>query len=286
MSAARELPAFLVAPAPEFGIPVCRLGLASYGTTAITPDDVLHALGRGVNFLNWQGLAEGPSDGDAFTRAVASLGAGRQSVVVCVQFGARRAAEAAEELRAALAVLKTDYIDVLTPYYVESAEEWEEINAAGGAMEYLRDEKRDGVVRRIGVTSHQRKLAARMAESGLLDVVMVRYNAAHRGAEREVFPVTGRLRMPVISFTALRWGALLKPTPDDPPGYSVPRASEWYRFVLQGPAVSVALHAPQTRGELEEGLRVLEAEGPLGEAEYAALAAHGERVRRHAGAFK
>src|SRR5262249_14972482 len=157
--------------------------------------------------------------------------------------------EAAEELRSALTVLKADYIDVLTLYYVETAEEWEEIIAPGGAMGYLRDAKRDGVVRRIGVTSHQRKLAARMAESGLLDVVMVRYNAAHRGAEKEVFPVTARLGMSVISFTALRWGALLKPTPDDPSGYSVPRAPEWYRFVLQNPAVSVALHAPQTRAE-------------------------------------
>src|SRR3954469_2374612 len=79
---------FLVTPAGAFGRPVCRLGLASYGRTAITPDDVLSAVGRGVNFLNWQGLAEAPSAGDAFTRAVAGLGADRPSVVVCAQFGA------------------------------------------------------------------------------------------------------------------------------------------------------------------------------------------------------
>ena len=37
------------------------------------------------------------------------------------------------------------------------------------------------------MTSHTRKLAAEMASSGLLDVIMVRYNAAHRGAEEEIF---------------------------------------------------------------------------------------------------
>jgi aryl-alcohol dehydrogenase-like predicted oxidoreductase len=115
---------------------------------------------------------------------------------------------------------------------------------------------------------------------------MVRYNAAHRGAERDVFPVTRPLGMPVIAYTALRWGALLRPTPDDPPGFSVPRAPEWYRFVLQHPAVSVTLAAPQTRAELHEDLRVLDAERPLGEEEYAVLAGHGERVRRHAGGFQ
>src|SRR3954454_2410159 len=77
-----------------FGPPVCRLGLASYGRTAITPDDVLSAVDRGVNFLNWQGLAEGAADGDAFPVAISSLGGRRESIVVCAQFGARDRAEA------------------------------------------------------------------------------------------------------------------------------------------------------------------------------------------------
>jgi predicted aldo/keto reductase-like oxidoreductase len=277
---------FLVAPATAFGLPVCRLGLASYGPTALTPDDIHGALGRGVNFLNWAGLDEWTPDGDPFIPAVASLGAARSSVVICVQFGARTATDAAEQLRSVLATLRTDYVDVLTLYYVERAEEWEEITAPDGALPYLRAAQRSGTVRRIGVTSHQRTLAAQMAQSGLLDCVMIRYNAAHRGAEREVFPVTQPSGLPVIVYTALRWGALLRPTPDDPPGFSVPRAPEWYRFVLQHPAVGVTLTAPKTRMELEEDLQVLDALGPLGEGEYAELAAHGARVKRHAGGFQ
>jgi predicted aldo/keto reductase-like oxidoreductase len=80
-------------------------------------------------------------------------------------------------------------------------------------------------------------------------------------------------------------GGLLHPTPDDPAGFSAPRPPAWYRFVLQQPAVAVALSAPQTRAELGENLSVLQADGPLTDDESAALAAHGERVRRHAGAF-
>src|SRR4051795_6430019 len=215
---------------PAFGPPVCRLGLASYGRTAITPEDVLSAVDRGVNFLNWQGLAEGPIEGDAFPAAVSALGPRRESVVVCAQFGARDGGDAATELRSALAVLGTDYIDVLTLYYVERADEWEGLTAPGGALRYLQDAKSDGAVRRIGITSHQRPLAARMAESGLIDAVMIRYNAAHRGAERDVLPVTRRLGLPVIAYTALRWGALLRPTPDDPAGFTDPRPPDWYRF--------------------------------------------------------
>ena len=140
-------------------------------------------------------------------------------------------------------------------------------------------------MRRLGVTSHQRPLAAEMARGGLLDLLMIRYNAAHRGAEQEVFPVTDALGMPVIAYTALRWGGLLQPTPDDPHGFVVPLASAWYRFALQAPAVTVALAAPHDRAELVEALRVLDAAGPMDPEEYERLAEHGRRVRRHAGNF-
>ena len=280
-----EVARFLIAPADVFGFPVCRLGLAARGNSSLQLDDVMHAIDRGMNFLNWPGLAEGPTPGDAMTAAVASLGSRRQSIVVCAQFGARTAAEAASELRDALGILGADYIDVLTLYYVERPEEWEEITAPGGVLEYLRDAQRDGVVRRIGITSHQRKLAASMAASRQLDLLMLRYNAAHRGAETDVFPITSALGLPVISYTALRWGALLRPTPGDPPDFTVPRASAWYRFALQHPAVTVTLAAPASRSELDELLQVLAATGPLSEAEYAQLAAHGDRVRRNAGSF-
>jgi aryl-alcohol dehydrogenase-like predicted oxidoreductase len=277
---------FLTRPAAAFGKPVCRLGLASHGRTEVTPDDVLYALERGVNFLNWSGEADAPGGADAFSDAVAALGPRRESVVVCVQFGARTAADAAVELRAVLAALRTDYVDILTLYYVERPEEWEQLSGPGGPLGFCHAARRDGAVRRVGVTSHQRKLAAQMARSGLLDAVMVRYNAAHRGGEREVFPAADAAGVPVIAYTALRWGALLQPTADDPPGFAVPRAPDWYRFVLQSPSVAVTLAAPHTRAELEEDLEVLRADGPLPPEEYRRLAEHGERVRRHAGSFR
>jgi len=116
-----------------------------------------------------------------------------------------------------------------------------------------------------------------MARGGLLDLLMIRYNAAHRGAETEVFPTTDALGLPVIAYTALRWGALLRPTPDDPPGFVVPRAPAWYRFTLQAPSVTVALMSPESRAELKEDLTVLDA-GPLSPEEYDVLADHGRTV--------
>jgi predicted aldo/keto reductase-like oxidoreductase len=258
---------------------VCRLGLASRLTGQLRETDILVALDAGVNFLNWPGTS------DFLSRTIAGLGPRRREVLVCVQLEARTANDARRELDGLLQELHSDYVDVVTFYYVEAADEWEQIAGPGGALDFCRRAQQQGKVRLLGLTSHQRALAAAVAQTGLIDMLMIRYNAAHRGAETDIFPLTDRLRLPVVTYTSLRWGELLLPTPADPPSFHVPTAPAWYRFVLQNPAVTVALMAPQTRAELDENLAILSDPRPLSAFEYQTLAEHGQRVRRCAGPF-
>ena len=145
--------------------------------------------------------------------------------------------------------------------------------------------KEKGTVRAIGITSHQREFAARLAKSRLLDCLMIRYNAAHRGAEEEIFPTTKSLEIPVISYTGLRWGTLLENSPSDPPGFMPPRAIDCYRFTLCNPAVTVSLMAPNGRTELEENLDLLNDWRGMNTGEYEKLKEHGDRIHQHAPAF-
>lgn len=258
---------------------VCRLGLAAHMNGSLTERDVLLALDQGINFLNWPGTP------DYLSRAIAALGPRRRDMIVCVQFEARSASAAERELDTMLRELHSDHVDVITFYYVEAQQEWDEIAAPGGALEYCRRARDAGKIRMLGLTSHQRALAAAIAGTGLIDMLMIRYNAAHRGAETDIFPVTEALRMPVVTYTSTRWGALTRPTPDDPPDFVVPGARDWYRFVLQNPCVTVALMAPLTRVELEEDLQALSEPISIEPKVYQALTQHGQRVRRHAGQF-
>jgi len=262
------------------GLPeVCRLGLATRGNTQLKIEDVEHAIERGVIYLNWCG------DPDGMSLAVARLGKARSQLVIAAQFEARSARDAEREFAALLGELNTSYIDVLTLYYVESQNEWDEITAPDGAWEYLAEQKRQGRLKLIGLTSHQRPLAARWAQTGQLDLLMIRYNAAHRGAERDVFPVAQKMRIPVVTFTGLRWKALLAGTPEDPQGFSPPSAVECYRFCLANPAVTVALAAPGNRSELDQDLVLLDDWRTQESVVRENLLAHGERVRRTAGEF-
>ena len=288
---------------------VCRLGLATRGNTHLRREDVEYAIGRGVNYLNWCGKSDGMS------RAIAGLGTRRRDVVVAVQFQARNAEEAEREFDRLLDELKTDYLDVVTLYYVEAEHEWRAITGSNGAWSLLAKRKEAGTLKMIGLTSHQRELATSWARQVVppgerssspsatpevggsvkeelvaathrhLDMLMIRYNAAHRGAEREVFPVTRELRLPVVTFTGLRWKALLQATPDDPRGFSPPSAADCYRFCLSNPDVSVALSAPGNRAQLDENLALLEDWRSLDTVSLETIRNHGDRVRRHAGEF-
>lgn len=261
--------------------PAFRLGLATRGNTHPTADDALLALDRGINYWNWCGRDDGMSE------AVRQLGSRRSSVIVATQIGVDDWSGDAmrRELDRVLATLQTHWVDVVTLYYVESQGEWEQIVSPSGALEALRDARRDGLIRAVGLTTHQRHLAARWARTQLLDLLMVRYNAAHRGAETEIFPITDQLGLPVVCFTCLRWGALLRSTARDPTGFRPPPARDWYRFVLSCPSVSVAVMAPNDHDELVRNLTLLDDWRELSEARRSELAAHGDRVRMDAGPF-
>ena len=261
--------------------PALRLGLATRGNTRPNAEDVLLALEHGINYWNWCGHEDGMSE------AIRQLGDQRSQVIIATQISVASWTRDAmlREAEATINQLGCGWLDVVTLYYVESEHEWTQITAPSGAIRALEDAKRDGLLRMIGLTTHQRQLAVDWVQTGLLDLIMIRYNAAHRGAESEVFPITDKLGLPVVCFTGLRWGQLLKPTPDDPPSFEVPAAPQWYRFVISNPAVAVALMAPHGRDELQQNLSLLQDWRALSPDEWQDMAAHGDRVRHHAGPF-
>ncbi len=259
--------------------PVCRLGLATRGNTHLKKDDVLFALERGLNYWNWCGREDGMAE------AIRELGSQRKQVLIAAQLWARDDRGLTAELEQVFDRLGIDYLDVATLYYVERTEEWREITSPRGVLQGLREAQDRGRIGMIGLTTHQRRLAVQVLKEGQLDLLMVRYNAAHRGAEDEIFPEAKVSNTPLVAFTALRWCDLLKRTPEDPADFIPPAVQDWYRFVLAHPAVSVALSAPDNRRELVQILRIPADWRPPTSTELQTMRAHGDRVHRHSRAF-
>lgn len=154
-----------------------------------------------------------------------------------------------------LKALNTDYIDVFQIFWLGITSAWSD--GVRDELVKLRDE---GKVRKLGVSIHDRERAGKLAEDSPLDLFMIRYNAAHPGAERDIFPHLDRRHPAVVAYTATRWRKLLK----RPGGWDgpVPTAGDCYRFCLSSPHVDVTLCGPKSLAQLDENLAGL-AKGPL-----------------------
>jgi aryl-alcohol dehydrogenase-like predicted oxidoreductase len=236
-------------PAAYKGKRIFRLGLASnYGIDA---DGVRAGMDRGVNLFLWTFRSGGMKS------PLKEALQGRRDQVAVVGFasvgwfgwGVRRGAESL------LKELGTDYLDVLQLGWVGVGSRW-----AAGTEEELVKLRESGKVRAIGVSIHDRPRAGTLAAEGTLDQLMIRYNAAHPGAEREIFPHRRKDEPTILAYTATAWRKLLK----KPKGWDgqMMTGGDCYRFQLSSPHVDLALTGPSNRAQLEENLAALD-KGPL-----------------------
>lgn len=228
---------------------VFRLGLAT--NFGIEEAAIRQALERGMNYLYYtpRGRLLAPAR-DALRRARDRYLLATGPLLGYFGGSIRRAAERA------LKRLGTDYLDVFQL-------QWLGVGSAltDGTLRELRHLKELGKVRALGVSIHDRERAGRLAADSPLDLFMIRYNMAHPGAERDIFPHLAARKPAVVAYTATRWRKLLK----RPTGWTgpVPTAADCYRWCLSSPSVDIVLTGPASGVQLDENLAGL-ARGPVG----------------------
>ena len=251
-------------PLGRTGLEVCRLGLAgSFGIDADSVERAFHELGVNYFFLTprMKSAVEG------VRRLIA--GGHRDDIVIATGASIPTGFTVEREWRRAARAVGVDRIDVWHLFWVQAR--WYVTGKTWPAMRRL---KEDGRVGHLAISCHDRRMVRALADELELDAMMVRYNAAHRGAEDEIFATLGDDRPGVITYTATRWRRLLKPAGDLGPM----TAPECYRFVLGHPKVDVALCGPATYEELladSEGV----AAGPLEPARLDEVRRFGDAVR-------
>lgn len=242
------------------------LGLgSSYGVGGA---DVERAFDSGVSFFLW-----GSRRRAAFGKGLRAIARkDRERATIAIQTYSRAAWVMPWSVDSALRALGTDYVDVLCFAW------WNSLPPER-LVERALELQAKGKVRRLMISCHERPVFVSATADGRYDALMVRYNPAHPGPEREVFPAldAGASRPGVVAFTATRWGTLLDPayTPADEP---VPTAGDCYRFALSHPSVDVCLSGPRDGAELDHALAAVE-RGPLSADEMAWMRRVGAHVR-------
>ncbi len=248
------------------GLRVSAIALgSSYG---VAGRDIERAYDQGVNTFLYGSLRR-----PGFARGVRALAKHRENTVIAVQTYSRVGFLMKPFVWTALRSLGTDYVDILGLAWwndVPSRRIWDAALAL----------KEQGLVRHLMVSCHHRPSFESFMRHEACEAWMVRYNAAHPGAEREVFPLLGAdvaARPGVLAFTATRWGSLLDPGLT-PPGEATPRARDCYRFALSSPHVDACLAGPKNGVELDDALAAMEL-GPMTEEELAWMKRVGASVR-------
>jgi len=231
------------------GRTVGRLALsASYGA-----DDRCVRMGfeRGVNYLYWGSIRK-----SSFGAGLRELRPQREKFVLVIQSYTRMASLLGWSLERALRKLGMEYADVLLLGM------WNK-PVTPAIFEHALQLRERGLVKHVGLSTHNRVQAVEFASNPDVGVLHVRYNAVHTGAERDIFPHLAEpsARPGIVGFTATSWGELMKPE-KVPAGDAVPTAGDCYRFVLSSPSIEVCMTGPKNVAQFTAALNAWE-KGPM-----------------------
>lgn len=247
------------------GLRVGRLGLGcSFG---VSRESCLRAFDSGVNYFFW-----GSARTEGMAQAIRELSPRhRDDLAVVVQCYVRFPSLLRRSVEKGLKTLGIERADVLLLGWYDSIPSERILRS----VEELRTR---GLFQHLGISTHHRPLVAEMCREPSVGVFHVRYNAAHPGAEQDVFPSLPAIDPPgIVSFTNTCWGKLLDPS-RMPAGETCPPAEDCYRFALSQPSVDVAVCGPKHDDELSSALLALR-RGPLDPDEMRKMRRIGTHIR-------
>lgn len=251
------------------GLSVGPLGVA--GGYGVGTRALLHAFDRGVNYF-YHGSRRSPGMVAAIRNLVAA--GHRDEVVIVLQSYSRLPGLMERSLTRGLQQLGIDTADVLLLG-------WYNGPPGDRLLERAERMRENGMFRHLAVSGHRRRAFVGHAADPRFSILHIRYNAAHTGAETDVFPhLRAEGRPGVVAYTATAWGSLLKAR-RMPPGEAPLRARDCYRFVLSNPDVNVGMSGPKDDAQMDEALAALD-EGPLSAEEEARIRRIGRWVHEHA----
>lgn len=232
------------------GLKVGRLGVAcSYGAPTAAFEE---AFEQGVNYFYWGSMRKA-----SMARAISNIIANgkRDELVIVVQSYSRSAILMEQFFKQALKRLKIDSADILLLG-------WHNQPPSDRILDRALAMRDKGMFRFLAVSGHQRAMFAQLADDLRFGLFHVRYNAAHRGAETEVFNRLPANDHPgIVTYTATRWGDLLNPG-KMPAGEKPLSGTDCYRFVMSHPAVDVCMSGPKNIEEMRQALKALQL-GPM-----------------------
>jgi aryl-alcohol dehydrogenase-like predicted oxidoreductase len=181
------------------------------------------ALDRGVNHIDVAPTYGGGEAENVLGKWVKEY---RKNLFLACKTQKRTKEEAAAELRRSLKNLQTDYVDLYQMHGLDDPKELETALGDHGAIRAILDAKKEGLVKYIGMTSHNPQNIMKALESFDLDTVLLPVNYvlhAHPEPKNDYEPVLALAEKRNLGVIAMK-SVAKEPWPTDTRTYNC-----WYR---------------------------------------------------------
>ncbi len=261
------------APHEKFSV----IGLGMGGIQHTPPEEIeaiiRKAIDHGVNFFD---LCAGGAVYAPFGRAIAGQ---REKVFLQCHFGAvydekgeygwcRDFDTIKRTFEWELKTLGADYVDFGFLHCVDEEEDFEKLIAIG-LVDYLKELKARGVVKHIGFSSHTPKVANRIIDTGLIDMMMFSINPAYDFEQGDEYGIGSVAERKALFHRCQREGvgiSVMKPffagqllRADQSPFKVAMTHAQCLQYAIDRPGVLVALPGVVSMAHLDEVLHFLDA---------------------------
>lgn len=222
---------------------VSRLGFGGIPIQRLTENDAVAVVKRcldlGITFLD---------TANAYTTSEERIGkaiAGRRDGLVLATKSTSRKREGVEKhLNLSLVRLNVKYIDLYQFHGVSDFASLDMVLAADGPMAVVEKARDEGIVKHIGITSHQIDVAKEAVKSGKFETVMFPFNFVTSEAADELIPLAKQNDVGFIVMKPLSGGM-------------IDNAKIAFKYLFQFPDIETIVGIEKVP-EIEEIVRILE----------------------------
>lgn len=189
------------------GMMVTKLGFGGIPIQRLTQDEAVAVVKRcldlGITYID---TANGyTTSEECIGKAIAGR---RKDVIIATKSGGRTREDTEKHLALSLKRLGTDYIDLYQFHNIADKDFFDKVMVPNGPMAFLQAQKKAGVIRHIGVTSHSMDMAKELVKSDIFETLLFPFNFITDEAERELLPLCRQHDVGFISMKPLAGGML------------------------------------------------------------------------------
>jgi hypothetical protein len=205
------------------GIPIIQ------ATVAKAVEMIKRAYDLGINYFDTARVY-----GNSEEKYGMALGDVRDKVIIATKTHQRTREEAARSgLKQSLQKLRTDHIDIMLLHGIDDEKTLEQAMAADGSLTAVKEARKEGKVRFIGMSGHRPLVLMKAIRTGEFDMILVPFNIINREATEELFPLAKELDIGVVIMKPFG-GANLSFAARELWASRVPEKAEFNRIIGEG----------------------------------------------------